>query len=97
MTALLSESEDPAVGRDRQQRIADRFHALNQPLTTLCCSLELALSQPRTAEQYRDNLRDALTYAEQVAGLARGLREMLEAENADSVLNWEASASKKNS
>ncbi len=68
---------------ERRELITDLFHALNQPLTTLRCSLELALQQPRTAKQYRDGLSVALKHAEQIAWLATGIRELLEADDAD--------------
>lgn len=59
--------------------ISDLFHALNQPLTTLRCSLELALHQPvRSAEQYREALNHALEHAEQVTRLVSGIRELVE-------------------
>jgi signal transduction histidine kinase len=70
------------AGCERQELISDLFHALNQPLTTLRCSLELALQQPRTARQYRDGLSAALAQAERIARLASGLRDLLEADDA---------------
>jgi hypothetical protein len=45
----------------------------------LCCSLELALQQPLTAEQYRDSLGRALAQAERVSWLAMGMRELFDA------------------
>jgi two-component system heavy metal sensor histidine kinase CusS len=75
----LAETPSPASEAERQQLLADLFHALNQPLTTLGCSLELALHQPRTAEQYRDSLQAALQQAEHITRLAGGIRELLEA------------------
>jgi hypothetical protein len=58
---------------------SDLFHALSQPLTALCCSLELALQQPLTIEQYRENADRALMQAERASWLASGLRELFEA------------------
>ncbi len=64
---------------DRKELISDLFHALNQPLTTLRCSLELTLHQPvRAAEQYREALNHALDHAEQVVRLVSGIRELVE-------------------
>jgi K+-sensing histidine kinase KdpD len=58
---------------------SDLFHALSQPLTALCCSLELALQQPLTAEQYRENAGRALMQAERASWLATGMRELFDA------------------
>jgi hypothetical protein len=62
------------------QRLAcDLFHALSQPLTTLCCSLELALQQALTQEQYRECVIGALAQVERASWLAMGVRELLDA------------------
>lgn len=58
---------------------SDLFHALSQPLTALCCSLELALQQSLTAEQYRESVGRALLQAERVSWLTMGIRELFEA------------------
>jgi len=55
------------------------LHALNQPLTGLQCSLELASAGPRSAEQYRRTLQDALELVERVRILVETLRELAEA------------------
>ena len=68
-------------GSEHQQLLSDLFHALNQPLTTLRCSLELALLQPRTVEQYRDNTQVALEQAERISRIAVGIRELLAADD----------------
>jgi signal transduction histidine kinase len=65
----------------RRELLSDLFHALNQPLTTLLCSLELALGQLFTAEQYQQSLRSALDQAQNVAWLTAGIRELVEASN----------------
>src|SRR6266705_830270 len=70
------------AGGERRELIFDLFHALNQPLTTLRCSLELTLHQPRTAKQYRDSLAGALRHTEQITWLTTDLRELLEADDA---------------
>jgi len=67
---------------ERKPLIAELFHALNQPLTTLRCALELALLQPRTAEQTRETVRQALAQAERVAWLASGLQELMASDDA---------------
>ena len=58
---------------------SDLFHALSQPLTALCCSLELALQQTLTAEEYRESVSRALMQAERVSWLTMGIRELFEA------------------
>jgi hypothetical protein len=45
----------------------------------LCCSLELALQQTLTAEEYRESVSNALMQAEHVSWLAMGIRELFEA------------------
>src|ERR1022692_374707 len=64
------------------QLVSDLFHALNQPITALRCSLELSLHRPRTAEQYRDTLQAAMQQAELIAGWAVGIRALLQADDA---------------
>jgi signal transduction histidine kinase len=64
------------------QLVADLFHALSQPLTTLCCSLELTLQQAATVEEYRECVIRALADAERVSWLSTGIRELLEAGHA---------------
>jgi len=67
---------------ERKPLVAELFHALNQPLTTLRCSLELALIQPRTVEQTNGTLRQALAQAERLAWLASGLQELMASDDA---------------
>jgi signal transduction histidine kinase len=70
-----------AADGDQLQLIAELFHALNQPITALRCSLELSLHRPRAVEQYRDTLQAALDHAEQIARLSTGIRELLQADD----------------
>jgi hypothetical protein len=58
---------------------SDLLPALSHPLTALCCSLELALQQSLTAEEYRDSVSNALIQAERVSWLTMGIRELFEA------------------
>lgn len=69
------------TGEDRRREISELFHAINQPLTTLCCSLELALYQNWTAEQYREGVAQALEQAGYLSGLLAGARQLWEAED----------------
>jgi signal transduction histidine kinase len=75
----ISSLTDPA--RERNRLFADLFHALNQPLTTLRCSLELAEQEPFGEEQYRCLVGASRERVEQVAELLGGLRELLDAED----------------
>ena len=73
------EKKDPLLkGRSP---LAHLLHALNQPLTGLQCSLELAVASPRTSEQYRDTLRDGLELTARMRILVEAIRELAEAES----------------
>jgi signal transduction histidine kinase len=63
--------------------LAHLLHALNQPLTGLQCSLELALVGPRTPEQYIRALRDGLQLAERMRMLVEAIRELADMEQDD--------------
>ncbi len=82
MSSVLVETERDAGGEEDSRLMADLFHALNQPITALRCALELGLHQPRTTGQYRDVLQKGLEQAEQIAGWATGIRELLQAQDA---------------
>jgi hypothetical protein len=56
------------------------LHALNQPLTGLHCSLELALVGQRTPEQYVRALSDGLALAGRMSVLMAAIRELVETE-----------------
>jgi len=77
MKSAAVEPVQISTEKERQQLIADLFHALNQPLTTLRCSLELTLIQPRTPEQNAETIKQALSQAEQASWVAAGLRELV--------------------
>jgi signal transduction histidine kinase len=62
-----------------RQLVSDLFHQLSQPLTTLCCSLELAPLQASTAEEYGEIVSRALGQAEKVSWLATAIRELFDA------------------
>jgi C4-dicarboxylate-specific signal transduction histidine kinase len=61
--------------------LAHLLHALNQPLTGLQCSLELALVRPRAAEEYARAMRDALDLTGRMRVLVEALREIADAES----------------
>lgn len=54
------------------------LHALNQPLTGLQCSLELALSNPKRADQYMQTLRDGLDLTARMRDLVSAIRELVD-------------------
>jgi hypothetical protein len=56
--------------------LARLLHALNQPLTGLQCSMEVALAGARTPEQYRQGLRDGLELTGRMRALVEALREV---------------------
>jgi C4-dicarboxylate-specific signal transduction histidine kinase len=72
---------DPALTAECESRqmASDLFHQLSQPLTTLCCSLELALLQTPTAEQYGEIVSHALGQAEKASSLTTAIRELFDA------------------
>jgi len=56
------------------------LHALNQPLTGLQCSMEVALASPRTPEQYVRGLHEGLALTERMRALVEAIREVADAE-----------------
>ena len=56
------------------------LHALNQPLTGLHCSLELALAGQRTSEQYVRTLSEGLELAGRMTILVAAIRELVDTE-----------------
>lgn len=68
-----------AADSEIRQLTSDLFHELSQPLTNLCCSLELAMLQSPTAEEYCQIVSQALQQAEKASELATAIRELLDA------------------
>lgn len=62
----------------RRRLLAEIFHALAQPLTTLRCRLELGLRTPRSPEEYRTCLADSLDQAERTVRLILQFRNLAE-------------------
>lgn len=79
MKVVTMKNPTVAAECESRQLVSDLFHQLSQPLTTLCCSLELALLQTPSAEQYSEVVGHALGQAEKVSALATGIRELIEA------------------
>lgn len=74
----------PVGARPRNlELLADLFHALNQPLAALRCSLELSLMQEKTVEQYRQMVQTALEHTESVSHLIASIAQLLQADDGD--------------
>lgn len=58
--------------------LAQLLHALNQPLTGLQCSMELAVSGPRRPDQYLSVLRDGLELTGRMRILVDAIRELVD-------------------
>jgi signal transduction histidine kinase len=58
--------------------LAQLLHALNQPLTGLQCSMEVALGATRSAEQYRQGLREGLELTARMRELVEAIREVVD-------------------
>jgi signal transduction histidine kinase len=56
------------------------LHGLNQPLTGLQCSMEVALASPRTVEYYVERLRQGLELTERMRALVAAIREVVDGE-----------------
>jgi len=71
-----------ALPKDRSP-FAHLLHALNQPLTGLQCSLELAAAGPRRPEQYSRTIRESLELTLRMRVLVEALRELADLEHTD--------------
>ena len=72
----------PSAEPHKQTALAHLFHALNQPLTGLQCSLELALAVPKAGEQHTRTLREGLALTARMRVLVEALRELVYASEA---------------
>ena len=70
------------AGDERRELLSELFHALNQPLTTLRCALELELLQSHREPQSRHTIETALRQSERLAQLSSGIRALVEASEA---------------
>lgn len=70
----------PLVRAGGRSPLAQLLHALNQPLTGLQCSMEVALAAPRSPEQYAQGLRQGLELTERMRALVEAIREVVEKE-----------------
>jgi signal transduction histidine kinase len=69
---------------EARRPLAQLLHALNQPLTGLQCSMEVALACPRTVEQYVQGLREGLELTERMRALVEAIREVADVDAVDS-------------
>lgn len=66
----------PVDNSSTRTRLASLLHALNQPLTGLQCSMELALAAPRSVERYVQTLSEGLDLVSRMRHLVQALREI---------------------
>jgi signal transduction histidine kinase len=78
MSFAATQNPVAAEGQLRQL-VSDLFHQLSQPLTIMRGSLELALLQTPSAEQYGEIVSRVLSQAEQASWLVTAIRELFEA------------------
>jgi heavy metal sensor kinase len=66
---------------ERQARFtADASHELRTPLTVLSSQAQLALSRPRSADEYRKTVEECLAAAQRMAALVEGLLTLARAD-----------------
>jgi hypothetical protein len=70
---------------EARRPLAQLLHALNQPLTGLQCSMEVALACPRTVEQYVQRLREGLELTERMRALVEAIREVADVDAVASI------------
>jgi signal transduction histidine kinase len=63
--------------------LAHLLHALNQPLTGLQCSLELAAASPQRREEYVRTLREGLELTGRMRILVEAIRELADTQPSD--------------
>jgi len=71
LAVSVREANRPARGP-----MAHLLHALNQPLTGLQCAMEVALTDPRSADYYIRTLKDGLDLVARLRMLAEAMREV---------------------
>ena len=81
LSATINRLLDEVAGHvERQQQfVADAAHELRGPLAAMRSSLEVAISQDRTADDYRETLADVLEEARHLSKLTNDLLLLAEA------------------
>jgi signal transduction histidine kinase len=70
--------DDSAKSRKRRSPLAFLLHALNQPLTGLQCSLEVAVSAPRAPEEYARTIAEGIELTNRMRALVDAMREVID-------------------
>jgi len=78
--AQAAPNATPLAKTGMRSPLAQLLHALNQPLTGLQCSMEVALASPRSPEQYVQGLREGLGLTERMRALVEAIREVVDGE-----------------
>jgi two-component system, OmpR family, sensor kinase len=81
LNAMLGRIE--AAFQRQQQFTADASHELRTPLAILRANAELALSQSRSAEEYRQTIEACLRAADRMSALVQGLLTLARADAGD--------------
>jgi signal transduction histidine kinase len=82
----LAETFNEMLGRmqagvaDLTRLTAEASHELRTPVSLVRTSVDVALAQPRSAEEYRDALREILGHAEQMSALVTDLLTLARAD-----------------
>jgi hypothetical protein len=79
MKLITMENRAVPAEFESRQLVSDLFHQLSQPITTLCCSLELALLQTPNPAEYGEIMSQAFRQAEKISSLATAIRELFDA------------------
>jgi signal transduction histidine kinase len=77
-TQLGPKARIDAAGAPRRRSLSRLLHAINQPLTGLQCSMELALAIPRRPEQYVHTLRAGVELTHRMGMLVEAMREVID-------------------
>lgn len=77
---IAREFEEGFAASEYQSVLADLFHALSQPLTTLQCRLAASLQKPQSAGRSRRDLQMALRQTKSVVFLTAAIRELVTCE-----------------
>ncbi len=84
--AQLAPVPDSAGAVKQRSPLTHLLHALNQPLTGLQCSLELAAAGPRSQDQYVRVLRDGLELTGRMRVLVEAMRELADLQERSGVM-----------
>jgi hypothetical protein len=76
----LSSRNNDSAASGAHSPLEQLLHALNQPLTGLQCSMEVALAGPRTVAYHVERLREGLKLTERMRALVEAMREVTDGE-----------------